>query len=110
MDYGWFDSGCYTPEEMIIAAGFTPQRILPSPDESTVEADKWIQATHCSLARSVLNNAIQGKYEEYAGVLLTHGCDVTSREYDVWRAHAKVKQLHYLNIPLMQLHNLFHNR
>ncbi|MHA1731668.1 MAG: 2-hydroxyacyl-CoA dehydratase subunit D [Promethearchaeota archaeon] len=99
-DYGWFDSGCYTPEEMVIAAGLTPRRILPSPSETTVEADKWIQATHCSIARSVLNNAITGKYRDYAGVLLTHGCDVTSREFDVWKVHADVKHLHYLNVPL----------
>ncbi|GAB4320381.1 MAG: 2-hydroxyacyl-CoA dehydratase subunit D [Promethearchaeota archaeon] len=100
MEYGWFDSGCYTPEELIMAAGFTPRRVLGTPGTPTTAADEWVQQTHCFLARAALDAAIRGEFEGLAGVVMTHGCDVTSREYDLWHAHAKVRALHYLNVPL----------
>lgn len=102
--YGWFDSGNYTPEEMIVAAGFAPARIVGNPLEPSVEADRSVQATHCYFARSVLDRAIKGEFADYAGVVITHGCDATSRQYDLWKLRAKdagqLKALHYLNVPL----------
>ena len=101
MDYGYFDSGNFTPEEMIMAAGLVPKRILgDSAITTTVEADKYLEPNLCYFARNLLNQAITGNLKELAGVLFTHGCDCTSRQYDVWKAHAEVKDLYYLNVPL----------
>ncbi|OLS13307.1 MAG: 2-hydroxyglutaryl-CoA dehydratase D-component [Promethearchaeota archaeon CR_4] len=101
MDYGYFDSGNFTPEEMIIAAGLVPKRILgDSAITTTVEADKYLEPNLCYFARNLLNQAITGNLKNLAGILFTHGCDCTSRQYDVWKVHADVKDLYYLNVPL----------
>ncbi len=105
MDYGYFDSGNFTPEELIIAAGFVPKRMLGKPViTTTVEADKYLEPNLCYFARNLLNQAVTGDLKSLAGVLFTHGCDCTSRQYDVWKAHADVKDLHYFNIPLKRDH------
>jgi len=86
---------------MIIAAGLTPKRILGNPTTSdTAAADKCLEPTLCLYARNLLDQAIVGQFKDFAGILLTHGCDCTSREYDVWKVHADVKALHYLHVPL----------
>ncbi len=101
MDYGYFDSGNFTPEELIIAAGLVPKRILgDSAITTTVEADKYLEPNLCYFARNLLNQAVTGKLKGLAGILFTHGCDCTSRQYDVWKAHADVKDVYYFNIPL----------
>ncbi len=101
MDYGYFDSGNFTPEELIIAAGLVPKRILgDAAITTTVEADKYLEPNLCYFARNLLNQAITGNLKGLAGILFTHGCDCTSRQYDVWKAHANVKDIYYLNVPL----------
>jgi benzoyl-CoA reductase/2-hydroxyglutaryl-CoA dehydratase subunit BcrC/BadD/HgdB len=105
MDYGYFDSGNFTPEEMIMAAGLVPKRMLGDPAiTTTVEADKYLEPHICYFARNLLNQAITGNLKQLAGVLFTHGCDCTSRQYDIWKLHADVKDLYYLNIPLKRDH------
>ncbi len=101
MDYGYFDSGNFTPEELIITAGLVPKRVLgDAAITTTVEADKYLEPNLCYFARNLLNQAITGNLKYLAGVLFTHGCDCTSRQYDVWKAHANVKDIYYLNVPL----------
>ena len=105
MDYGYFDSGNFTPEELIMAAGFIPKRILGDPSiTTTVEADKYLEPNLCYFARNLLNQAITGNLKNFAGILFTHGCDCTSRQYDVWKEHADVKDLYYFNMPLKRDH------
>lgn len=101
MDYGYFDPGNYTPEEIIVAAGLVPKRILGNPNlGATGEADKYLEPTLCLYARNLLDQAITGQFKDYAGILVTHGCDCSSREFDIWKLHAAVQALHYLHVPL----------
>ena len=97
---GYFDVDVVTPEEIIMAAGFTPVRLLGDP---TIEHDKvneHIPPTHCVWARNILEQALIGLNPEIKGVVTSHGCDCTNREFDIWLESTNIDFLHYLNVPL----------
>jgi benzoyl-CoA reductase subunit C len=97
---GYFDPDVVTPEEIIMAAGFTPVRLLGDP---TIEPDKvneHIPPTHCVWAKNILEQALQGKLSEIKGVITSHGCDCTNREFDIWIEAVDIDFLYYLNVPL----------
>ena len=96
----YFDADVVTPEEIIMAAGFTPVRLLGDP---TIEHDKvneHIPPTHCVWARNILEQALIGLNPEIKGVITSHGCDCTNREFDIWIESTNIDFLHYLNVPL----------
>jgi len=96
----YFDADVVTPEEIIMAAGFTPVRLLGDP---TIEHDKvneHVPPTHCVWARNILEQALIGLNPEIKGVITSHGCDCTNREFDIWLESTKIDFLHYLNVPL----------
>jgi len=98
--FAYFDADVVTPEEIIMAAGFTPIRLLGDP---TIEYDKvneHIPPTHCVWARNVLEQALRGLDPEIEGVVTSHGCDCTNREFDIWLQSVKIKFLFFLNVPL----------
>jgi benzoyl-CoA reductase subunit C len=74
----------YTPEEILHAAGFVPVRLLPSP-APIVQANAHLQSYTCSLARNILEQALQGRFNFLAGVLFSHTCDTMQGLADIWR-------------------------
>lgn len=97
---GYFDADVVSPEEIFMAAGFTPIRLLGDP---TIEHDKvneHIPPTHCVWAKNVLEQAIRGLNPEIKGVVTSHGCDCTNREFDIWVEAVDLDFLFYLNVPL----------
>ena len=97
---GYFDPDVVTPEEILMAAGFTPIRLLGDP---TIEHDKvneHIPPTHCVWARNILEQALKGLFSEIKGVITSHGCDCTNREFDIWIEAVDIDFLFYLNVPL----------
>ena len=96
----YFDADVVTPEEIFIAAGFTPMRLLGDP---TIEHDKvneHVPPTHCVWAKNILEQAIRGLNPEIKGVVTSHGCDCTNREFDIWVESVDIDFLFYLNVPL----------
>lgn len=96
----YFDVDVVTPEEIIMAAGFTPIRLLGDP---TIEHDKvneHVPPTHCVWAKNILEQALIGLDSEIKGVITSHGCDCTNREFDIWLESTNIDFLHYLNVPL----------
>jgi len=96
----YFDADVVSPEEIFMAAGFTPIRLLGDP---TIEYDKvneHVPPTHCVWAKNVLEQAIRGLNPEIKGVITSHGCDCTNREFDIWVESVDLDFLFYLNVPL----------
>ncbi len=95
----YFDSSHDFPEEIAMAAGFTPYKILGDVKTPNDPADQYLQNFICPAARSFMTEALAHS-GEWAGIVLAHGCDTTHRFYDIWKMHVKTPFLHYLNVPM----------
>jgi benzoyl-CoA reductase/2-hydroxyglutaryl-CoA dehydratase subunit BcrC/BadD/HgdB len=96
----YFDAAIETPEEIIIAAGMVPVRLFGNPTIGIDKANEHVPPTHCVWARNILEQAINGLGDEVKGVITTHGCDCTNREFDIWLECVKLPFLFFLNAPL----------
>jgi benzoyl-CoA reductase/2-hydroxyglutaryl-CoA dehydratase subunit BcrC/BadD/HgdB len=96
---GIFDSGVDTPEEIIIAAGFTPHRLFGDPTIEPNKANEHIPPTHCVWTRNLLELAIRGLDKDIVGIITTHGCDRTNREFDIWKECVDLDFMYFLNSP-----------
>jgi benzoyl-CoA reductase/2-hydroxyglutaryl-CoA dehydratase subunit BcrC/BadD/HgdB len=96
---GIFDSGVETPEEIIMAAGFIPYRFFGDPTIQPDKANEHIPATHCIWTRNLLEKAIVGLDNDIVGIVGTHGCDRTNREFDIWIECLKLNFMFFLNSP-----------
>lgn len=96
---GIFDSGVETPEEIIMGAGFTPYRLFGDPTIDPEKANEHIPPTHCVWTRNLLERGLKGQYKDLEGIIGTHGCDRTNREFDIWMECLNLKFLFFLNSP-----------
>jgi benzoyl-CoA reductase/2-hydroxyglutaryl-CoA dehydratase subunit BcrC/BadD/HgdB len=96
---GIFDSGVDTPEEIIMAAGFIPFRLFGDPTIEPDKANEHIPPTHCVWTRNLLELAINKLDKDIVGIVTTHGCDRTNREFDIWRECLKLDFMYFLNSP-----------
>jgi bzd-type benzoyl-CoA reductase N subunit len=78
----------YTPEELILAAGAHPFRLLGT-KQPIRRADAHLQTYCCSLVRGILEEALSGNLDFLDGMVFPHTCDSIQRLSDIWR----------LNIP-----------
>jgi len=81
---GCLDS--YIPEEFIHAAGMIPLRVLGSAGNVTL-ADSYLPIFAGKLARSILEQALQGKLAHLAGVAISNSSDALRMLYDLWGRH-----------------------
>ena len=96
---GIFDAGVETPEEIIMAAGFVPYRLFGDPNLEPDRANEHIPATHCIWTRNLLEQAIVGLDPDIVGLIATHGCDRTNREFDIWLECIHLGFMFFLNSP-----------
>ncbi len=96
----YFDADVVTPEEIFMAAGFTPYRLLGDPTIDHDKVNEHVPPTHCVWAKNILEQAIKGLNPEIKGVITSHGCDCTNREFDIWVESVDINFLFYLNVPL----------
>ena len=97
----YFDACVETPEEIIIAADMIPVRLFGDPEIGLDKVNEHIPPTHCVWARNILEQAINGMDADIKGVITTHGCDCTNREFDIWLESVdNLKFLFFLNAPL----------
>ena len=96
----YFDADVVTPEEIFMAAGFTPYRLLGNPSIEHDRVNEHVPPTHCVWAKNVLEQSLRGLDHEIKGVITSHGCDCTNREFDIWVGSVDCDFLFYLNVPL----------
>jgi len=96
----YFDASIETPEEIILAADMVPVRLFGNPTIGIDKANEHIPPNHCVWARNILQQAIEGLNHDIKGVITTHGCDCTNREFDIWVECIDLEFLYFLNAPL----------
>lgn len=96
---GIFDSGVETPEEIIMAAGFVPYRFFGDPNMEINKANEHIPPTHCIWTKNLLEQAINGLDSDIVGIIGTHGCDRTNREFDIWIQILGLDFMFFLHSP-----------
>jgi len=96
----YFDSCVETPEEIILAGGMIPVRLFGNPLIGVDKVNEHVPPTHCVWARNILEQAINGLDADIKGVVTTHGCDCTNREFDIWLECVNLEFLFFLNAPL----------
>jgi len=96
----YFDTSHEMPLEIIMAAGFTPYKILGNIHQSNDPADKYLSSFFCPAARSWLTEALAHS-KEWAGIIFAQGCNATNRHYDIWKAHVETPFLHWFGAPLL---------
>jgi benzoyl-CoA reductase/2-hydroxyglutaryl-CoA dehydratase subunit BcrC/BadD/HgdB len=96
--FAYFDTGHEFPEEIVMAAGFTPYKVLGDVHQSSDPADSYVHNYVCPFSRSCLTEGMT-KSENWAGIAFCHGCDVTNNQYDIWKYHVNTDFLYWINTP-----------
>ena len=89
----------YVPEEVLIAAGMLPVRVLGAHQAQNV-AEPHIFGMFCPFSRDSLAQGLLGRYDYCSGVVLAQSCLHYRQTYTSWRDHvASVKWDYYLPMP-----------
>lgn len=88
----------YTPIEIIIAAGFQPIK-LNTRDEAIKQADGYTHNTVCAYVRQILDIALEGGWNQLAGMIFVNSCDAMRRLYDLWRYYIKTNFTYIIELP-----------
>ncbi|SHN78285.1 2-hydroxyacyl-CoA dehydratase subunit D [Desulfitobacterium chlororespirans] len=76
----------YFPEELIMAFGLEPLRLLP---DSAQRTPAELPPFSCSLARGILDMELQGRWEDLLGVGFVHTCDTMQCLSGIWEFAGK---------------------
>jgi benzoyl-CoA reductase/2-hydroxyglutaryl-CoA dehydratase subunit BcrC/BadD/HgdB len=96
----YFDTAHEMPLEIVMAAGFTPYKILGDVHQSNDPADKYLSSFFCPAARSWLTEALTHS-KDWAGIVFAQGCNNTNRHYDIWKLHVETPFLHWFGAPML---------
>lgn len=89
----------YAPEEVLIAAGMLPVRVLGAHEAQNV-AEPHIFGMFCPFSRDSLAQGLLGRFDYCAGVVLAQSCLHYRQTYNSWREHVKSVQWdYYLPMP-----------
>jgi len=91
---GWFCT--YTPEELIIAGGFTPVRIAGNKKISRSES--YFPINFCPYVKS-LWEVLMDSAADFRGFIFTNSCDGMRRFYDIASNYLKDTPLFLLDVP-----------
>jgi bzd-type benzoyl-CoA reductase N subunit len=94
---GWFCA--YTPQEIILAGGLHPYRIVPEASQAITLADSYIERSFCPYVRCCLGEAINGRYRFLDGLVVLNSCDPMRRIYDAWRYYIGGDFISLLDLP-----------
>jgi benzoyl-CoA reductase subunit C len=84
----------YTPEELLIAAGMLPVRVLGAHESQNV-SEQHIFGMFCPFCRDSLAQGLLGRFDYADGVTLTQSCIQYRQAFDVWRRHVPAVQWDY---------------
>ncbi|MBI4287370.1 MAG: 2-hydroxyacyl-CoA dehydratase [Chloroflexi bacterium] len=90
----------YMPEEILIAAGMMPVRILGSHEPQDV-TERHIYSMFCPFCRDCLAQGLKGRFEYLDGIGMAHTCLHIRQAYSSWVLHVPTKQnfSYYISMP-----------
>lgn len=93
---GWCNT--YVPEEVIIAAGFLPYRVMGAPIPLHL-SKTYLSGNLCSSVQSILECALNGDYNFLDGMIIGASTDATKRLYDAWTRYINTPFNYLLDMP-----------
>jgi len=87
----------YVPEEIILAAGLRPERMIPEPRPS--RADAYMHPNTCYYVKSLLASGLAGAEAGAGAVVFANSCDGMRRLHDVWKEYVKGVPGFFLDVP-----------
>ena len=104
---GWLCT--YVPEEIILAAGALPIRIIGYSHEANLDdANAHLYINNCTFSRSCLQLGLEGQYDFLDGVVGGSTCDGARRLFDVWRQYVGTPFHHVMTVPRKYTENAHH--
>lgn len=88
----------YCPEEILVAAGLVPVRIL-STEESISMSDAYMQPFYCPNSRGCLDEALRGNYAPLDGLIYPYSCEHMRCTYNSWKLHVPSGYFRFLDVP-----------
>jgi benzoyl-CoA reductase/2-hydroxyglutaryl-CoA dehydratase subunit BcrC/BadD/HgdB len=89
----------YVPEPLLAVAGLQPVRLRAPDPSSTPMADTYLSSVVCPYCRSLLETALDGRYDFVQGWVLTASCDHMRRLYDNLLYLSPPPFAHILDVP-----------
>jgi len=89
----------YVPEPLVSVEGLQPVRLRAPDPCGTPLADTYLSSVGCPYCRSLLENALDGRYDFVEGWVLTASCDHTRRLYDNLVYLSPPPFAHILDVP-----------
>ncbi len=87
----------YVPVEIIMAAGFSPLRLVPA--GRCTEADSLMHPNTCCYLRSMLTALRSGAYSETQSIIFVNACDGMRKLFDIWVDAVDHPVAIFLDIP-----------
>ena len=94
---GW--SCSYTPQELILAAGFTPVRIPTAGGSAQGGTPSYLPANLCPYVHRLLRAGLSGELSRLRGSVLVESCDPMRRLADIWGLYTDPGFLYRLEVP-----------
>lgn len=88
----------YVPEEILIAAGVLPVRILGSHEPQDV-TEPHIFGMFCPFCRDCLAQGLEGRYDYLDGITIAQSCLHIRQAFTSWQLHIPVEYSYYLPMP-----------
>lgn len=88
----------YIPEEILVAAGVLPVRILGSHEPQNV-TEPHIFAMFCPFCRDCLAQGLLGRYDYLDGIAIAQSCLHIRQAFTSWELHVPVGFSHYIPMP-----------
>lgn len=93
---GWLCT--YTPEEIILAAGFESRRVHGR-NGNISQADNYLHPNLCAYVRACLAALLENNPVEPAGIIAVDSCDAMRRLFDACKSFLTAPFLHILTLP-----------
>src|SRR3972149_3569285 len=90
--------GCfcsYAPEEILLAAGWMPVRVLGGHEPQDV-SEKHIFGMYCPFCRDVLAQGLKGRYDYLDGITIAQSCLHIRQSFTSWKTHVPVDWAYFL--------------
>jgi benzoyl-CoA reductase subunit C len=88
----------YVPEEIAVAAGVLPVRILGSHEPQDV-AERHIYSMFCPFCRDCLAQGLLGRYNYLDGLVMAHSCMHLRQTFFSWKTNIPLTYTHYIGMP-----------
>jgi len=93
---GWVCS--YTPEELLMAAGFIPYRLLTATDLPSW-SEAYLAPNLCPYVHRLFSAGLEGRYDFLSGTIFVLSCDAMRRLSDIWSLYLDRGFVYNLDVP-----------